>query len=79
MLKVTALSSIDYLTDSTEPKGQALAYYTDSDAEPPGQIWCPGSWLLPDGATADVTAVKRMVQGRDPEVVPFVWTDYWLS
>ena len=29
MLKVTALSSIDYLTDSTEPKGQALAYYTD--------------------------------------------------
>ena len=67
MLKVTALSSIDYLTDSTAPNGQALAYYTDSDAEPAGQIWCPGNWLLPDGATADVIAVKRMAQGRHPK------------
>ena len=67
MLKVTAISSIDYLTDSTAPKGQALAYYTDSDAEPPEQIWWPGNWLLPDGAVADVLAVKRMAQGRHPK------------
>ncbi|GAN81456.1 MobF family relaxase [Acidocella aminolytica] len=66
MLKVTPLSSIEYLTDSTQKAGQTLAYYTDSNEEPPGQIWCPGSWILEDGSTAEAIAVKRMAQGRHP-------------
>lgn len=67
MLKVTAISDIAYLTESTADAATAMSYYTDSKSEPPGVWWCPGNWIVKDGDIAYGISVTRLSQGRHPD------------
>src|SRR5271168_4059531 len=67
MLKVTPISDIAYLTESAADASTAVAYYTDTKSEPPGQWWCPGDWIVKHGSRAAALMVTRLAQGRHPK------------
>lgn len=66
MLKVTPISDIYYLTESTDDAPTCIASRTDAKLEPSAVWWCPGDWIVTDGGRAMALMVTRLAQGRHP-------------